>query len=344
MKIVLASTFVPFVGGGGRFIVEWLEEKLREAGHETERFYLPFIEDPEHLITQTAMLRLMDLTEAGDRLICFRPASHVLRHPHKILWFIHHIRAYYDLWDSPYGPPHTPELTALRGALHSLDTECISEAKAVFTNSQVVADRLKRFNGVDATPLYPPIFQPERFRCDGYGDEIAVVCRMEPHKRQLLLLQAMRHVKTPVRLRLCGKTTGEGYADEIAQALSDGALVGRVAVEDRWITEGEKAALLAGALATAYAPEDEDSYGYPSLEAAHADKAVITTTDSGGVLELVEDGINGFVCPPEPKALAERFDQLWRDRALAKRLGQANRDRLAELRIDWPHVVEAITR
>ena len=30
MRIVLASSFVPFINGGGRFIVEWLEQKLIE--------------------------------------------------------------------------------------------------------------------------------------------------------------------------------------------------------------------------------------------------------------------------------------------------------------------------
>ncbi len=41
MRICLVSSFVPFINGGGRFIVEWLEQKLREHGHEVERFYLP---------------------------------------------------------------------------------------------------------------------------------------------------------------------------------------------------------------------------------------------------------------------------------------------------------------
>jgi len=80
-----------------RFIVEWLEEKLLEHGHEVERFYLPFIETPHDMLDQIAALRMMDLTQAGDRLIAFRPPAYVLRHPNKVLWFIHHIRAYYDL-------------------------------------------------------------------------------------------------------------------------------------------------------------------------------------------------------------------------------------------------------
>ena len=342
MRIILASTFVPFINGGARFIVEWAEDKLREAGHEVERFYLPFVDSPHDLLDQAAAFRLMDLAQWSDRLVAFRPPSYVIPHPDKVLWFIHHIRTFYDLWEGPYAPAKTLDTRAVRDNLHALDTAALREARRVYTNSKVVGDRLRRFNGVESEPLYPPIWRPERFRCDGYGDEVLVVCRAEPHKRQHLLVEAMAHVTTPVRLRLCGKTTGVAYANRIRQAIRDGALHDRVAFEDRWISEEEKADLIAGALAMAYLPEDEDSYGYPSIEAAHAGKAVLTTTDSGGVLELVEDGRNGLVAEPEPRAVAAALDRLWRDKDATRRMGEANRDRLAELRIDWGRVVEAL--
>jgi len=343
MKVVLASSFVPFINGGARFIVEWLEEKLLEHGHEVERFYLPFIETPDDLLDQVAAFRLMDLSQAGDRLIAFRPPSYVLRHPNKVLWFIHHIRTFYDLWGQPHAPLPTPKNDAIRQALVHLDTQAISEARQVFTNSKVVSERLKTFNGLASQPLYPPIYRPERFRCDGYGDEIFVVCRVEPHKRQLLLIQAMAHVRTGVRLRLCGRCSSEAYAQVVQDAIAALGVADRVSFEDRWISEEEKADLLAGALACAYLPHDEDSYGYPSLEAAHAEKCVITTHDAGGVLELVEDGQNGLVTAPTPVALAEAMDKLYRDRPLAAQLGRANQARLGELKIDWNHVVDALT-
>ena len=343
MKIVLASSFVPFINGGARFIVEWLEEKLLEHGHEVERFYLPFIETPHDLLDQIAAFRLMDLSQAGDRLIAFRPPAYVLRHPNKVLWFIHHIRSYYDLWGQPHAPLPTPQNAAVRQALMHLDTQAIGEARQVFTNSKVVSQRLRTFNNLASQPLYPPIYQPERFRCDGYGEEIFVVCRIEPHKRQILLIQAMAHVRTPVRLRLCGRCSSPAYAKVIEDQIASSGVGDRVTFEDRWISEDEKADLLAGALAAAYLPHDEDSYGYPSLEAAHARKCVITTHDSGGVLELVEDGRNGLVSAPEPVALAEAMDRLYRDRQLAEQMGKANFHRLAELNIDWNHVVDALT-
>ena len=343
MRIILASTFVPFVNGGARFIVEWLEEKLLDEGHQVERFYLPFLETPEDLLDQVSALRLIDVSDACDLLIAFRPPAYVLRHPNKVLWFIHHIRSYYDLWDGEYGPAKTPINKAVRESLKSLDDVSLREARKVFTNSQVVADRLLAFNNVQAEPLYPPIRAPERFHCRSYGDELVAVCRMEPHKRQDVLIEALKHTRTPVKLRLCGKTSGEGFAGQLKAAAHDPKLKGRLVLDDRWISEDEKAELMAEALAAVYAPHDEDSYGYPSLEAAHAAKCVVTTTDSGGVLELIQDGRNGLVCAPDALSLARAFDRLYMDRALARRLGEANRDRLGELGIHWERVVSALT-
>ena len=344
MKIAIASSFVPFVHGGGRFIVDWLQQKLIEYGHDVERFYLPFVDRPEDLFDQILAFRLIDLGSSCDRLIAIRPPAHVIRHPNKVLWFIHHIRSLYDLWDSPYRfVPDSPSGRAIRAAIMDLDTRTICEAQRVFTNSQVVASRLKNFNGIAAQPLYPPILAPERFRNDGYGDEIVIICRVELHKRQWLLVEAMRHVMTPVKLRICGTSMNSSHLDLVRTAIIEHRLESKIVFEDRWISEEEKIERLAPALAVAYLPQDEDSYGYCSLEAAHAHKAVLTTDDSGGVLELVTNGVNGWVMPPEPIALAEAMDRLFVDRAKTARMGEANNRRIRELRIDWDTVVELLT-
>lgn len=343
MKIVLASSYVPFIHGGARFIVEWLEEKLLEHGHQVERYYLPFMDDPDQLLQQTAALRMMDLSEAGDRLIAFRPPSYVIQHPRKVLWFIHHFRIFYDLWGSTHGIDRSPKTERLRRALVQMDTAAIRESEKVFTNSQVVSDRLMKFNGVSSTPLYPPIFRPERFRHDGYGDEILLLSRVEPHKRQHLFVEALALTETPVRLRLCGASSTDEYAEEIRRLIALNGLEHRVSFENRWISEDEKVEALAGALAVAYAPVDEDGIGYPTCEGAHARKAIVTTSDSGAVLEFVRNGENGFVTEPEPAALADVMDELWLDRRLAPRLGRASEERLTTLGLDWSHVVESLT-
>jgi glycosyltransferase involved in cell wall biosynthesis len=65
---------------------------------------------------------------------------------------------------------------------------------------------------------------------------------------------------------------------------------------------------------------------------------VITAADSGGVLEFVDDGKNGYVCSPDaPREIAARIDALYRDRELARKLGEAGRAKVAG--IGWNEVV-----
>lgn len=342
MKIVLCSSFVPFAYGGLRNIVDWLELMLKEHGHEVEKIYLPELDAPDLLFKQMYAFRWLDLS-AADKMICFRPQSHLIPHPNKTLWFIHHIRLFYDLWDTPYrGYPDNASYRGLRDLLHEVDTAAIREAKKVFTNSEVISNRLRKFNDVESEVLYPPILNPERFYCNTHNDEIVYICRVEHHKRQHLLIEAMQYVTTPIRLRICGCSLTSGYILELQHSIVDLKLQEKVVFENRWISEEEKADYLANCLATAYLPFDEDGYGYPSLEASHSAKAILTTTDSGAVLEMVQDGFNGYVTEPNPQALAEALDKLYKDRAKTIEMGRNAKNHLQTLNINWEHVLKRL--
>jgi glycosyltransferase involved in cell wall biosynthesis len=342
MKIGLVSSITPFVNGGDRFIHEWLSRKLTESRHQVETITLPFIDDPNTMLLQIAAFRLINL-DAFDRVITFRPPAHVVRHRYKVIWFIHHFRALYEFWDTPYcNVPHTSAGESLRAAIHAADFRSLSEAKKVFTNSEVVRDRLKKFNGIDGTVVYPPIEAPERFVCEDWGDEIVIICRISAHKRQHLAIEAMKWVQTPVRLRIAGTGIEPRYLAQLNEQRSSNHLEARVTLDIRWISESEKASLLSTCLAAVYLAYDEDSYGYSTIEAAHARKATIGLTDGGGISEFIVDGVNGMLVQPEPKAIAAAFDRLWSDRALARRLGQAANARIDELGIGWNNVLKAM--
>lgn len=342
MKIALCSSFVPFIKGGARNIVDWLEVMLTKAGHEVEIVYLPQVDVPDLLFRQMMAYRWVDL-EAADRIICFRPQAHLIPHPHKILWFIHHIRSFYDLWDTPYrGFPDDKKHKEIRQALQRTDTLALQEAKKIFTNSQIISTRLRDFNGIDSEVLYPPVFKPERFYSRGFNDEIICICRLEHHKRQHLLIEAMAYTRTKVKLRLSGTGLGENYPEELRKRIRKLKLEERVALDDRWISEEEKIEQLADCLAVAYVPMDEDSYGYPSIEGSLAGKCVLTVNDSGGVMELVEDGFNGYVADPKPRALAKAMDRLYVDREKTKQMGRNATDQLMALNISWDHVLERL--
>ena len=71
-----------------------------------------------------------------------------------------------------------------------------------------------------------------------------------------------------------------------------------------------------------------------------ARKAVLTTSDSGAVVELIEDGVNGEILRPDPAAIAGAFDRLYLDRKRARRMGEAHAARIASMNITWDRVLE----
>jgi glycosyltransferase involved in cell wall biosynthesis len=95
----------------------------------------------------------------------------------------------------------------------------------------------------------------------------------------------------------------------------------------------------ADARAVIYAPFDED-FGYVTLEAFLSGKPVITADDSGGPLEFVVDGENGFVCAPDPASIASAIASLAGDEGLARRLGSAGHARAKV--VTWDGVVEQL--
>jgi glycosyltransferase involved in cell wall biosynthesis len=289
-----------------------------------------------------AGVRSMDFTGFGDRLIAIRTPSYLVRHHHKVLWFIHHHRPSYDLWESYPDVPKNADGWEFRRMMHSSDEVALGEAKKIFTNSARVRDRLRQFNGLDAEVLYPPLPVETVAEPGEYGDYLLYISRIEAHKQQLLAVEALAHTTTPVRLVLAGKGAGTEYSERISRRVDELGLVNRVTFLNTHVTDETKWSLMNNALASVYLPHDEDSYGYVGLESAAARRPLITATDSGGVLELVHDGVNGLVTAPEPKSLARAFDTLYADRELAARLGAAQPRRLLEMNIDWDHVVRRL--
>jgi len=344
MRVIIASTSVPHIDGGGRLIARWTAEAMRAVGHEVEEFYLPFPTEPRPCLAAMVGLRATPFAGSGDRLIAIRWPAHIIRHENKATWFIHHYRQLFDLWDSPYrGVPANAEGIAYREALRRIDNQGLGESRDVFTNSQIVRDRVREYNGLDPEPLFPPIGGDiSRFHTDSYGDFIFYPSRITPIKRQFLAVKAMRFTTTPVRLVIAGKPESSQYEEELHDYVREYSLDDRVELRFGWLHEDAKVDLLARCLALAYLPLDEDSYGYPSLEASHAAKPVVTLRDAGGALEFVRDGREGLVVEPNPRDLARAFDRLYEDRSAAQRMGEQSFARRDELKIAWPHVIRRL--
>jgi glycosyltransferase involved in cell wall biosynthesis len=278
-----------------------------------------------------------------DRVIGFKFPSYYVPHDDKVLWVLHHFKPAYDMWGTPYGLPDTVEGRYVRSAIVHADNRLLADARRVYTISDVVARRLRSFNAVEATVLYPPLGYERSYYCADPGNYIFFPSRINPIKRQGLAAEAMRHVTSDVRLVIAGDAdVRRPDLDTLAKVVADPGLRGRVEFLTGWLPEQRKLDLLAHCLGVLFPPFDED-YGYVTLEGFLASKPVITCTDSGGPLGLVEDGVSGWVAEPDPRSIAEAIDRLAADRDRAVRMGVSGRERVGALGINWDHVVEELT-
>jgi glycosyltransferase involved in cell wall biosynthesis len=340
-RILVADAQVPFVRGGAELHVQALIDQLRGRGFEAEKVAIPFRPQPKsELLAQAAAWRLLDLSSSNGRpidlLIATRFPTYFARHPRKVAWVIHQHRAAYELAGTPYSDfEHTESDVGLRRRLVELDAQMLGECRRVFANAQNTANRLAKFNGVQAQALYHPPPLAGRLRQGRFDDYLLAVGRLETVKRMDLAIRALARVPAPARLVVVGEGTQRGALERLAA---------EVGVLDRVTFAGsvegdELVRLYADARAVVYTPFDED-FGYVTLEAFLSGKPVITATDSGGTLEFVSDATNGLVTPPDPEAIAAAMTRLAGDERLARQLGSRG---LARARtVSWDGVVEQL--
>ncbi len=342
MKIILASTMAPFVKGGARNIVDWLQFNLVSDGHEVLKLYLPQRDDPDVLLRQCKLFEKIDLPKS-DLLVTFRPQSHLLTHHNKKVWFIHHIRAYYDLWLSKFrGFNITSDIEDVRRNLHQIDSRALNEAQEVFSNSKIVSERLKLFNNIEAKVLYPPLKTMDVHESDYSGNYFIYVSRVERHKRQDLVIEAMQFVDKSIRLVLVGKSVDLEYTIFLRKLIEELRLENRVDFKDEWISEDRKNELISKSIGLIYCPIDEDSYGYPVLEASLRFKPVITCIDSGGTLEIVSHNETGWVADSLPESIAMGMNILSDSSTLRNKLVSNMLKRIYDCKISWKYVLDSL--
>jgi glycosyltransferase involved in cell wall biosynthesis len=314
--------------------MENLLTALRAAGHRAELVRLPVAWDRDRALDAAAAWRLVPLD--ADMVIATNFPSYFVRHPRKVVWLFHQHRAAYDAAGTSWSD-FTIDDVALEDQrlLSDWDTRVLEEARHLFTTSEVVADRLLRFNGLRATPLYHPPPLHDRLRPGPFGDYVFCATRLERNKRPEVMVEGVASSAGGVRLVVAGIGT---LADELA------AQARRLGAEDRvellgFVSDDELVERYAGALAVIYTPFEED-YGYVTLQAFFAGKPVITTKDAGGVLEWVTDGVTGFVTDGTATGIGQAIDRLAADPGLAQRMGEAGRERVRDLA--WEPVVRRL--
>ena len=212
------------------------------------------------------------------------------------------------------------------------------------------------YNGIDTEEYRPDRGTDvlERYGVDPARRSVVFVGRITRQKGVAHLLEAALALAPDVQLVLCA---GAPDTPELAREIAE--RVERVRQErgdlvwiDKMLTKPEVIQLLSNATAFV-CPSIYEPLGIVNLEAMACETAVVATA-TGGIPEVVADGVTGLLVPFEPGAdgtreprepqrfardLADRINALLDDPPRAARMGKAGRERAVE-QFGWPAIAE----
>jgi alpha-maltose-1-phosphate synthase len=209
------------------------------------------------------------------------------------------------------------------------------------------------YNGIDAEEYRPDPGADvlERFGVDPDRPSVVFVGRITRQKGVPYLLDAALELEGDAQLVLCAGApdTPEIEAEVERRVERLRAERGNVIWIDEMLPKRDVIQLLSHATVFA-CPSIYEPLGIVNLEAMACEAAVVATA-TGGIVEVVQDGITGLLVPFEQEpggieprdpagfsaAFAERVNALVRDRARAAAMGRAGRARAVEA-FSWPAI------
>ncbi len=342
MKVLIATSDVPFVEGGHIVIAKELVSAINEYGFKAELLLTPQNRFSK-IFSAYISTRLIDAEEDGigdkiDKLISFRYPSYALKHPNHTVWINHRMREYYDLWENFYstlGKKAKIKEKIKRALIHRLDNHFLKRVKKIYAQSENIKSRLEKWGKIKSEVLYPP--PPRRnYREGNYTKTIFTVSRLVKHKRVDLIIKALQFTEDKeITLVIAGDGPDLKKLKTLIKSLNLGkrvSFVGRV-------SDSQLVNLYSNCGAVFYSPLNED-YGFVTVEAFASAKPVITTEDSGGVRELVLKSKAGIVSENDLKKLSKKIDELFSDKNELIKLGERGKNWVSKLK--WEKTVEKL--
>lgn len=268
------------------------------------------------------------IIESGNEFGWYVPRDH-----QSIVKYVHSPpRGPYDMFHK-HGDSRLHRLYCL--GVKTLYRHSVSYPDVYLANSEVVANRCRKYWGEDAQIVYPPV-DVERYGPENAEQErertYLTFSRLYRHKRTREIVEAFR--ERDGQLIVGGDGPQRPHLEKIAG--------GNVAVRG-YLSEGEKARLLAECDALIFNAENED-FGIVPIEAFASGTPVIGVED-GFTQYQIQDGTNGILFDKEgaPTHIWDALDRFeregvdWGPRELVRFAEQFSRERFeAEL----AHAVE----
>lgn len=356
MRFLVGSDYAPDPNAGAAGTIYWTNRALESLGHEVDEFWGP---DLPHRIRHGNLHYLLELPPAFRREVALRCRRRpydavILDQPHAFLageylqtrhpeiLFLNRTQGWEGQFDEAMhaldssGAPHAGHLrrwgrSAMRRLLSRHQTRVIACADGVLAGCSPIPDYLDRKYGyprervavipygvTDAFMRPAAISGPDRW------NKVLHVAQFAPFKAPEIvaaLFNRMLRKRTDVQAGwVCDKRHHALVRDLIAPDLRE-----RLHLHS-W---SDQQALVA--LYDSYGiflfPSHYEGFGKTPFEAMARGLAVVATR-VGGLVDLVRDGENGFLCATgDVEGLALRMERLLADADLASRIGaQARRD------------------
>ena len=375
---VVTPVPVPNVDGGNERHWRSLTAALVQAGHEVD---LVAIDTPESsLIEVVQSYRRFVQLDLGsfDVVVSGKYPSFMVRHPRHIRHLNHLLRGLYDRYDTSLGFEIPADLgrglderrddaerliawvTELvegdpqnrsfdypgpfaRAVVHALDRIGRDGLQTEAAVSEVVAQRLDYVDPSRPISIVPPLGDfaalpaGDSSRLDS-DDEKAVFLtfgRMDRIKRFDLVIRGFASARVHgAELVVAGNGPQKQAIADLASRTPGVRMAG-------WLTDDELHEAITRSRAVILAPVDED-FGLVAAEAFSVGRPVITTTDSGGIAEQVENGTSGLIVPPHRILLGRAIRRLANDADEADRMGRNGLDQQRES--SWDPMIRLVDR
>ena len=316
-------------GGAERFY-DGLFKGFQELGALAQIVFIPASEaTADDIVENYARAKATDLSQF-DLVISTKVPTYAIEHPHHVLYLVHTVRVFDDMFEDTFNPPSAQHL-ADRARIHQLDFAALKRVPHRFAIGHEVQKRLYRWRGLDAAVIHPPLLDnhfrvlPQERKGTPY---FFIAGRLHPWKRLDLLIGAIKCSKLPLRLVIAG--VGEAEASLRALAAGDKRIefVGRIS--DEALIE-----YYTHALAVPFVPLRED-YGYITLEAFASGRPVITCADSGEPAVIVEHLRTGLVVNSTAAEISSALDWAYEHPEQMDAMGARAQHEIAQM--SWAQV------
>jgi glycosyltransferase involved in cell wall biosynthesis len=301
--------------------------------HKNHRWFIPLMPMAAEVLRIPDKYDLIISATAGfaKGVSAPRGAKHLsyCHTPLRYAWEPDYIKSKYQFLSSKFSSSF---LKIILSYLRSWDLEASRKPDMTIANSGFIAEKIKRYYGLSASVLYPPVdtafwsYDPKTKR----GDYFLAVGRFLHYKKFDLIIKAFNKLQMPLKI------AGNGPEEKFLMSLAADfpiEFVGNPA-------DAELRGLYRGARALIF-PQVED-FGMVAAEALACGAPVVAYAE-GGALEIVEDGETGVLFYEQtPEALAAAIklaeQKRWKRNAIAASAERFSLDRFQQ------GIMEAVSR